>query len=113
MIIHELANKCIQLITEFQNIPHPGYLVVSDKKEIKNIRPKDIKGEESKGNNQKNDVAVDTTETALEVKKKEDDEKYFDFSPLKLTCHAGKKSIEISTYNAAVDTYFKVMASKI
>lgn len=44
---------------------------------------------------------------------KEDEEKYFDFSPLVLVCHAGKKFIELPSYNKAIDTYFKVMASKI
>lgn len=44
---------------------------------------------------------------------KVEEERYFDFSPLVLTSHAGKRVIEMDSYNNAIDKFFRVMASKI
>ncbi|EAR88515.1 fibronectin-binding protein A, amine-terminal protein (macronuclear) [Tetrahymena thermophila SB210] len=108
-IIKQMADKCKDLILDFQKTVHQGYLIVSDKKEVKH-RPNKQEQQQIEGAQNNDEIP---TEKAKEEKKEEEKEKYFDFSPLYLTCHEGKKFIENNSFNASVDKYFQVMAQKI
>lgn len=108
--LEKLALKCKLLIEEFSETPHKGYLVVSDR--VLNTSKKTKPTEE---------VIISTIDPIVPIEEEKktvsggkiEEARYFDFSPLVLSCHSGKKIVEMDSYNHAIDTFFRVMAAKI
>lgn len=109
--IEKLALKCKHLIEEFSETPHKGYLVVSDR----------VSNNAKKTKQPTEEVIIPTSDPIAPVEGEEktvgggkiEEARYFDFSPLVLSCHSGKKIVEMDSYNHAIDTFFRVMAAKI